>query len=255
MGSMGLEHRIIWHQLNCSDLDAAAEFYGELFGWTTRPEERETYSHFYMGEETVAGMMPPHGGASPGRAQWAMHLGTEGIEALTQKVQAAGGALLTGIMEIEHTGKLCAVADPTGATWMAFQPADARRSGWGNRRQTGYFCWSELLTQDPNSSVDFYGAALGFGVQERPVAGESYHLLYPPEKTAQHAVCGVMAAHQGAAGSHWHSYVLVADLDGRLELACARGAKVVAGPGQLPDGSRFAVFIDPQGAVLGLLQG
>ena len=250
MASMGLDHKIIWHQLNCSDLDAAAEFYAELFGWKTRPEERDTYTHFYLGEETVAGVMAIQGPDDP--AQWTMHMGTERIEGLAERVEQAGGTLLTPIMEIEHTGKLCSVGDPTGGTWMAFEPSNPERSAWGNRRRIGWFAWSELLTSDLEASRQFYGPGLGFGVQDKSAGANPYSLLTQPGRPEER-IAGLMPFPQDS--SHWHSYVMVASVDASFELACSRGAQGVAGPGELPDGARFAVIIDPQGAVLGLLQG
>ena len=250
MAGMGLDHKIIWHQLNCSDLDAAAEFYSELFGWTTRPEERDTYTHFYLGKETVAGAMAMHGPEDP--AQWTMHFGSDHIEGLAGRVEQAGGTLLTPIMEIEHTGKLCSVGDPTGGTWMAFEPSNPERTSWGNRRRVGYFAWSELLTSDLGASREFYGTGLGFGVQDKSMGTSPYSLLTNPDRPDER-IAGLMPFPQDS--SHWHSYVMVKGVDASLELACTLGAQCVAGPDELPDGARFAVITDPQGAVLGLLQG
>ncbi len=250
---MTLDHKIIWNQLNCHDLDQAIAFYGDLFDWQTKPEERETYVHFYSGDETVAGLAPLRG-PKDAACNWAVHVGTSAIESLCARAQEAGGSLRTPIMDIPHTGKLCAMADPEGATLMAFQPEHPDRTSWGNRNQVGHFCWVELMCQDPSKSIEYYRQCVGWGTLNAPMAGGAYSMFVPPDAGGQGAIGGVMQMPKPDVPDHWLPYVMVEDVIERAERVKALGGEICVEPVAIPGHGHIAVLIDPQGAVLAMYQ-
>ena len=50
----------------------------------------------------------------------------------------------------------------------------------------------------------------------------------------------------------WIYYIQTVDLDGALDRAKAKGAKVLNGPMAVPGGARIVQLADPQGAVFAL---
>ena len=149
---MSLDHKIIWNELRVSDVDAALEFYGPLFGWSIKEEERKTYVHFYKGETTVAGFLGPHGSQSEA-PHWHVYVGTSDIESYAKRAEDAGGKAPMGIMDIPYTGKVSHVSDPAGAVLTPFQVADPKRTSWGHSSKSGHFCWVELLSQDAQRAI------------------------------------------------------------------------------------------------------
>jgi len=57
------------------------------------------------------------------------------------------------------------------------------------------------------------------------------------------------------AGRHLTFYVAVANVDAALALIESKGGKLAFGPHPIPDGAIIAGFTDPEGHLVGLVQG
>lgn len=117
----------------------------------------------------------------------------------------------------------------------------------------GRFSWVELLTTDPAAAQAFYQKVVGWGATRMDGGPVEYTLFTSGERP----VAGLMAlppdaAAQGAPPS-WLGYVEVPDVDATLDQAVKLGAQVIAPAMDIPQAGRFAVFQDPQGAVIGIL--
>lgn len=251
---MSLDHQIIWNQLTCEDLEAGIAFYEQLFGWTTRPEERATYVHFYQGDQTVAGVMPKHGGGDAPN-HWAVHVGTSDIEAYKQRAEAAGGQPLTPVMDIPSTGKLLAVSDPGGAVLIAFQPAHPERDSWGPSQKPGHFCWVELMSSDLSKSLPFYQEVVGWKSQPVSMGDFDYTFLAAPDAQEGEAIGGAVTKPAPEIPDHWLPYVAVESVEATHAKALELGGSSCHGPTEIPGYGRFAVLQDPQGAVFAVYQG
>ena len=80
-----------WIELFTPDTDAAAAFYGELFGWTaTDPdEEHGGYRLFEREGRPVAGLMR-NDGSMGAPATWSVYLATDDTAATVEKAREAG---------------------------------------------------------------------------------------------------------------------------------------------------------------------
>ena len=246
-----VDHRISWNEVHVRDLDAAVAFYGALLGWTIREEERETYVHFYLDGEAVAGLMADvrPDGAPP---MWQVYVGTTEIEAYVARALAAGQREVTPLMDIPHTGKLQILADPEGALLAPFQPAGAQ-IGRGASGRPGHFCWVDLLCHDRAAMATHYGEVVGWEVHTMQVGATEYAIFVPPGGGPMDAVAGARALPPGtAAPAAWLPYVAVADVDAAAAQARELGATITVEPADLGHKGRHAVLVDPQGASLGL---
>lgn len=252
---MSLEHKIIWNELHTSDVDAAAAFYGVLFGWAIREDERETYLHFYASpdsDETVAGLVPAHPGAP---AMWQVYVGTDDIEGYSARAESAGAKAVTPLMDIPHTGKLQVFLDPEGASLAPFQPMHADRKSWETSGTPGRFCWVELLTTRQAAQVEHYKEVVGWETLELDMGAFKYTLFVPPGGAQQDAVGGAMPMPEGAGGpSVWLPYVAVESCDAATEKARELGATIHQEPQDVGDFGRFSVFDDPQGVTLAIYE-
>lgn len=247
---MNLDQKIIWNELASVDVDASASFYNALFGWTIREEERDTYLHFYQGDDTVAGLVQSHGGAPP---HWAVYVGTSDIEAYAERALAAGAKALTPLLDIPSTGKLQAFADPEGAVLAAFAPAKTDRDSWGGSSQPGRFCWVELMCDDTAAMKAFYSSVAGWDLMPMAVGEIDYTLLVVAGGGQQDAVGG-LCAKQAPGPSAWLPYVSVVDVDATLRQAGDLGATIIAPAMDVGDFGRCGIFQDPGGAVLAVYQ-
>jgi len=244
------DHRIVWNEVHVSDLDAAAEFYGRLFGWAIREEERDTYLHFYLGDEAVAGLVStsqddPGGGAPP---MWQVYVGTTDIEGYAERARAAGQTELTPLIDIPHTGKLQILADAEGAILAPFQATGADLGG-GASGEPGHFCWVELHCRDQAAMVAHYREVVGWETFDMDVGDRAYTMFVPPGGGQMDAVGGSIQMPPEASGpSAWLPYVSVTDVDAISAQVRELGGRVHVEATDIGDKGRFSVLVDPQGA-------
>lgn len=114
------------------------------------------------------------------------------------------------------------------------------------------FVWYELLSTDVAAAKAFYGKVVGWDMQDVPVPGMTYTLLFVG--TAQ--VGGMMSIPPDATGlkPFWASYIEVDDCDGAASKVQRLGGKIHRPPTDIPNIGRFAAVADPQGAMFNLFK-
>ena len=113
------------------------------------------------------------------------------------------------------------------------------------RPQTGRFVWHEINSPDPDASVAYYTALLGYGTNRVEMGEGAFTALV----VGGASVGGVVALKEGD-DPHWACYCTVEDLDATLARARALGATVDREPKEVPGVGRWARLVDPQGARL-----
>jgi uncharacterized protein len=110
--------------------------------------------------------------------------------------------------------------------------------------------WVDLASPDLEASKAFYGALFGWEAG-RPVPEAGGYTLFALHGKQVAGMGPVMSEGQPPA---WTTYVNVTDADGTAKKAADAGGTVLAGPMDVMDQGRLAIFADPAGAVLGLWQ-
>ncbi|HEU0032211.1 MAG TPA: VOC family protein [Kofleriaceae bacterium] len=243
--------KFVWFEYVSKQGDKAQGFFGELFNWSTQAvpmPEIGDYKMIAVGDRTIGGYLPTPTGA-PEQAHWLSHLGVADAAASAAKVKAAGGKVLKEATKIGEFGTMAIVSDPQGGVFALWQPA--KGDDEAPAPTTGTFCWNELASSDPKASLAFYQAIGGFEVETMEMPGMgSYHVL----KSGGQPRAGIMKQSMPGQPHAWLPYVSVASADVTTERAKKLGANVVVPPTDIPNVGRFAIFLDPQGAALGILQ-
>lgn len=267
-----------WVDVMQSDVDATMAFYGDLFGWTferrTPPEAPSTYAYARVDGLLVGGVgSPPPGEAdSPG---WTSYVWVESADETAASITTNGGKVLAPPVDIPHAGRAAVCADPWGAVFGLWQPAENRGAELVNAPGTWNF--SELNVSDPAAAERFYGAVFGW-VSERleMSAGQDtwmwrvkgygeFLAARDPEirerQDADDAPSGFADAvalmnplatgGAGDASPHWSITFAVADADASFRRATDLGARVVT-PLFDTQYTRMGMVEDPQGAVIAL---
>jgi predicted enzyme related to lactoylglutathione lyase len=118
----------------------------------------------------------------------------------------------------------------------------------------GEFAWNELLTRDMERARAFYGAILGWEYDTFDVEGHPYWVA----KKNDGAVAGIGMVEHGPVNTmqaYWLNTVEVDDVDAATAIAASLGAAIIEQPHDVPNIGRFAALRDPNGAVIGMLQG
>lgn len=107
-----------WSELLTTDVAAAVEFYGAVFGWSADTHEGEMpYTEFQAGGRSIAGAMliPPQAPAGM-PPNWGVYFAVTDADSAVARVTALGGAVLMGPTDIEP-GRFAVVQDPAGAVF------------------------------------------------------------------------------------------------------------------------------------------
>jgi predicted enzyme related to lactoylglutathione lyase len=237
-----------WVELSSPDADVAAQFYGELMGWSaTEPGGEETggYRMFQQGQQNIAGLMGHMQDGQP--TAWVTYVSVADAEETAGKVRAAGGSVVVEPMDVTDIGRMAVFADPTGAVFGVWQPKSFTGADLVNEPNS--LCWNEVLTRDTDAGKSFYPAV--FGWEGRPPAFEGPPETYTVWELGGKQVGGMMQMTDeyfpAEIPPHWGVCFAVADCDGIVAKARSLGASVTNEPMDMPIG-RFAGLIDPQGA-------
>lgn len=110
--------------------------------------------------------------------------------------------------------------------------------------------WVDHGAKDIDASNSFYSSLFGWDAEDQGEEAGHYTILRKAGKT----VAGNMGIMMEGQPSAWTSYVSVEDADKTVEAATQAGATVFAGPMDVMDIGRMAVFADPTGAAIGIWQ-
>ncbi len=116
----------IWNELVTSDQEGSGTFYSELLGWSRREVEAGslgTYTLFQRNGKDVAGMMNPTIDYTRSRPPcWYAYIAVDDVDACAARVAELGGKVIDPPSSVPGVGRVCMIADPTGATVRLMTP-------------------------------------------------------------------------------------------------------------------------------------
>ncbi len=237
-----------WFELNTSDLDGAAAFYGTVFGWTVGDSEMIDFDYRVARSrqgDGVGGLMsalppgvPPH---------WLVYFGAEDADATVTATEAAGGKLWKAAETVPGVGRFAVLADPQGAAFGVLQPDTATPPQGGpafNQQAQGHANWLELMSTDPAAGFAFYADLFGWTKGDTMPMGEmGDYQLFRHDGTDIGGIMGL----GDAPVPNWLPYFGSNGVATTMEAITAAGGRVHMGPIEVPGPAHVAVAQDPQG--------
>ncbi|MER5874870.1 MULTISPECIES: VOC family protein [unclassified Streptomyces] len=234
-----------WVDAQLPDVRAGKRFYGELFGWTFPESADETAGAGPMipaelDGAPVAGLTPKRDGRMP--TVWTVYFATPDARALTRRIAAAGGHVITAPTELPgpsgDLGSAALVTDPEGAVFGLWQPGS--HAGFGRRHERRTFCWAELYARDTATVDRFYGTLF-------------HDALFGPDATPDFGRVPVTGVFPAEMPPHFLVHFGVGDCDEALGTVTRLGGRVQVPPFDASYG-RVAVVTDNQGASFAVLE-
>lgn len=115
-----------WNELETPDQETAGEFYCQLLGWTRHEVDAGpfgVYTLFQRNGKDVAGMMKPTTDHSRMRGPaWNAYVAVDDVNACASHVADLGGRLIVPPHDVPDVGRVCMLADPTGAVLLLLTP-------------------------------------------------------------------------------------------------------------------------------------
>jgi len=243
---------ISWTDLATTDQEGAKAFYSGLLGWEYDEQpvgEGITYSMAKLRGRSAAAINAQR---EDERAQgipshWNLYVTVDDVDSATASVGEAGGQVLAEPFDVFDAGRMAVLADPTGAVISLWQAGTSIGAEVVN--DPGAFTWADTATPDPEAAQRFYSALLGWrfeSVSEEP----PYWVIFNGERSQ-----GGMTRPPAEVPPNWFPYFAVSDVEETARAAEEAGGKPFMGPMDVPNGGRFVLIQDPQGAPFGIVQG
>ncbi len=237
-----------WIDLGSPDIEASAEFYAGLFGWTVEEEsdpDAGGYRMCRLSGKAVAGLGPQQ---NPGPPFWTTYITVDDVGATAEAVTAAGGQVVMPPMDVMTAGKMAIFADAGGAFFSTWQPGDHIGAELVN--EPGTLSWNELITADAEGAKAFYGQVFGWG--EMTHEGD---MPYTEFKIGDASIAGMMPkppTMPAEVPPHWGVYFAVTDTDATVARVTELGGAAIMPPFDIAQG-RVAVLADPHGATFNVI--
>lgn len=244
-----------WIDLATPNLEASKKFYSELFGLKTVDTpagEDMVYTMLTLEDKPVAAMfelskeqqeqgMQPH---------WNSYVTVDRVDSAAEKAKTLGGTVLQQPFDVFESGRMSIIQDPTGAVLSLWEPKNDIGAHFKNI--PGSLCWNELVTSDTAKANTFFTQLFNWGSH----TSEMINISYTSFLQGKEPVAGMYqkSKEMGEIPSYWLPYFSVADCDQSFNMAQEMGANVLQPPTDIPGTGRFAVLVDPQGAVFAILK-
>jgi predicted enzyme related to lactoylglutathione lyase len=227
-----------WADAQLPDVEAGKRFYGELFGWTFAADAAQYGTSVWARQNgwPVAALSHKTDGRMP--TVWTVYFATPDAVALSRRVLATGGQVVTAPLPVGDLGTTALVTDAESAVFGLWEAGT--HAGFGRRHEPGTFGWAQLYTRDTRAANAFYGTLFHdalFGPGARPDFGRTPITDVFPAEMPPHILV----------------HFRVDDCERAVQEVLRLGGRVQA-PAYETSYGRVAVVTDDQGASFALLQ-
>ncbi len=240
----------VWLDLGTPNVEAAASFYGALFGWEFQSAGPDAggYGMFRLQGKTVAALGPlAEQGAE---SAWTLYFHTPDADATAKAVEQAGGTVRLAPFDVFTQGRMAVFTDPSGAQFAVWQPGDTKGLDAVNDPNT--LCWTELYTTDQAAAKTFYQSVFGWATEDVQMGGFTYTIVRPAGGGPEASHGGIMALSNEMLGAgmtpRWQPYFEVTDCDAVVARATEQGGAAPMPPEDVTGVGRLALLIDVFGA-------
>ena len=170
-------------------------------------------------------------------------------DAAAKMVQANGGKVNVSPATVPGRGRHALFEDPTGAQFGVL----ASSSGDPADREVeiGDFLWVDLFAQDIDAMSRFYSALAPYSEERREVIDGVERVILSAHGMPR---AGIVPVDEEANRSAWIPYVRVMDVEATLEQVVEGGGFTIVAPDPVLLDGNLAVFVDPNGGVMGIVK-
>jgi len=246
--------RWVWADLVTTDVAAAADFYGKVFGWTFETfggeDDRATYTLALADGLPIGGLVFDERAMRDNKpsARWIGLISVPDVRAAADAVTQGGGKVVVTPTMLGERGETAVFQDPEGTLFGVVRSKSGDPADYvGDLNE---WVWLDLWTADVDQATKFYSAVAGYTVLPLEQQGlrSGAHLV-----SGNYVRAGIMQKHDARVSSVWLPYLRVADAMAATDKARAAGGTVVREPVNLGR-VVVAIIADPTGAPVGIAQ-
>ncbi len=246
------EHgRFVWHELNSTDPKAGERFYRAITGWGMLPFEAMPSYRMWTADGVPQGglmLLPEQARKAGAPSHWLTYVGVPEVDASVRLANSLGAKTLVPPQDIPGSGRFAVLADPQGALFAVHSSPQAMPPE--APAKLGEFSWHELATTDAGAAWRFYEKLFGWKKMDSMQSPMGLYEMFGRGSVMYGGIYTKPSA--SPAPPHWLAYIKVKSVDAASVQAKSLGAKILAGPMDIPGGDRIVMCIDPQGAAFAL---
>lgn len=246
-------HDFCFINLMTPDLEPAAAFFGELFGWTYG-DGVPGGKLILVGGRAAGALMDLHAPGMPSdmRPVVGVMIKVADVDATAARVVELGGRAHPPF-DVLANGRMAVCFDPTGAAFDIWQPKSKDGAEHDSHAHGGPG-WFEVMTTDAPSAVTFYERLFGWTPNAQPaMPGVEYTVFELDGRPIAGAMTILPHMNLGDTPPHWAVTFSVQSADDTARLAEKLGARVSFEPADIPGVGRVASLISPQGVLFSVL--
>lgn len=242
--------KFIWQNLFTNDVEKAANFYKDMFGWESRKFGAGNNSYLLLTNRglSAAGIIRLKKD-DQSENQWVSFISVDNVNSANSYVIQNGGKVLVQPKIFEQHGQVAIFADPEGAAFGVIN------SSSGDPREVlpevGQFVWADLFAKQPETQIRFYKGIADYAVEQNDASGVNNDFFL---KTNGVARSGILPIPDKDVLPNWLPYVRVNNIVESVVKTTQLGGEVILEPSANLFNGKLAVILDPTGAALGLIE-
>ena len=246
-----LPGKFIWFDLASPDLKGQKKFYKDVFGWRFESVRGMGGYELVLNDGRAIGGI--FGYEQPDGAEdgslWIALMSVANVDQSVNIAKANGGSVEIEAENLPGRGRHALIKDPANALFgvLASESGDPV----DDEVPVGGFFWVDLLARDPGEIAEFYNKLAPYEIEQRAITEELTHTLLNASGMPR---AGIVPVDEEANRSAWVPYVRVTDVDAVLEKVVEGGGFAVVSPDPVLLDGNLAVFVDPNGAYVGILE-
>jgi predicted enzyme related to lactoylglutathione lyase len=248
--------KLVWLDLETTDLPGAKRFYGDLFGWSFRDYHADgvDYTVALVNGRPVAGLVRrPILNDAERHSAWLPFFSVLDVDQTVQQALHAQARVRSAPENLPLRGRQARMTDPESAVFALENSSSGDPPDDPNPRAIGTWGSPALLARDPAQEAVFYQRVLNVTVEGEPADGGFERIRL---SSGSHERANVRVLPAGIATPHaeWVSFARVFSTADTARQAVKSGGRVLVGPTREAHGGTSSILEDPTGAVFGVIE-
>jgi hypothetical protein len=248
--------KLVWLDLETTDLPAAKIFYRALFGWDYRDYHSYGVDYTVALEQgkPVAGLVHRRAVNETERhSMWLPFFSAVDVDATFQQALKAHAQVRSEPENLPLRGRQARLTDPEGAVFAIVTSSSGDPSDDPNPRALSTWGTPSLLARDPAGEAVFYQQLFGYAIVGEPT-DPGFERISLSTGTRERANVRRLPGGTSALNSQWITFARVFSTADTVRRAVKLGGHILRTTTVASHGATTAILEDPTGAVFGVLE-
>jgi predicted enzyme related to lactoylglutathione lyase len=248
--------KLVWLDLETTDLPGAKRFYRALFGWDYRDYHADgvDYTVAVVNGNPVAGLVRRQiVNETERRSAWLPFFSVADVTATFQQALKAHAQVRSEPEQLPLRGRQARLTDPEGAVFALVTSSSGDPSDDPNPRAVGTWGSPSLLARDPAGEAVFYQELFSYAVLAEPTDRGFKRIRL---SSGLHERANVRQLPRGVDALHpqWISFVRVFSNADTARRAVKLGGHILVAATHATHGATITILDDPTGAAFGVIE-